>query len=434
MDEKTVAALLKIKREMGAGFLKNPQRVGAFLSDFLPGQPGERQYGKRQVLVRLLEAGVPQQLTTQTAPSDAEFAALARRWSAALFMDEHITHQALRIWHFAANAAPRAAIDIHAILGAAGQAMQIVQQQPKPAQQPQQPQPLGFIRRTPQQASLNNVLWLACEAGDTKKVTDLLKSGADANAKKPVNKGNEDRDTLLISAVKKGRTEIVKLLLAAGADIDATNKHGMTALLLATEKKFTEIAKVLLSAGAYVNARTETGWTALILASNNGDTEIVKLLLAAGADANAKNIWGMTALQIAEEKKNFKIVLMLRAAGQPQPAQSSRSSKTASRLRSQKAAPGALVRELISSVRSGDLLEVQRLLASGAKANAKDNQGCSALMWAAMNGHTKIVKALLAAGANPCVADKKGWNALKFADMNGHTEIVKLLRDAGAYE
>ena len=120
MDEKTVAALLKTKQEMGVDFLQNEQRVRAFLSDFLPAQPGERRYGERQVLVRLLEAGAPQLLAAQAAPSDAEFAALARRWSAALFMDENITHQALRIWHFAAHAAQGAAIDMHAILGAGG--------------------------------------------------------------------------------------------------------------------------------------------------------------------------------------------------------------------------------------------------------------------------------------------------------------------------
>ena len=117
MDEKTVLALLNVKREMGAEFLRNAPRVAAFLTDFLPAHPGERQYGERHVLVRLLKAGVPQQLAVHTAPSDAEFAALAARWAAAFFLDEQITHQALRILHFAVHARAGAAADMPRILG-----------------------------------------------------------------------------------------------------------------------------------------------------------------------------------------------------------------------------------------------------------------------------------------------------------------------------
>jgi ankyrin repeat protein len=44
-----------------------------------------------------------------------------------------------------------------------------------------------------------------------------------------------------------------------------------------------DMVKMLLEAGAEVNAKADNGWTALILAKRNGHAEIVRLLIEAGA-------------------------------------------------------------------------------------------------------------------------------------------------------
>lgn len=55
---------------------------------------------------------------------------------------------------------------------------------------------------------------------------------------------------------------------------------------------------------------------------------------------------------------------------------------------------------------------VDRLLAAGARSNAGDKYGTTALIWAARRGDTASVKSLLAAGASPDQAGMYSWTAL----------------------
>jgi len=64
--------------------------------------------------------------------------------------------------------------------------------------------------------------------------------------------------------------------------------NGNTALIEASEKGYTEIVKLLLKAGADVNAEDGDGRTALILAKEQGYIEIVDLLKKAGAKNDSK--------------------------------------------------------------------------------------------------------------------------------------------------
>ena len=51
-------------------------------------------------------------------------------------------------------------------------------------------------------------------------------------------------------------------------------------------------------------------------------------------------------------------------------------------------------------------------------------------MIGANNGHTKTIKALLAKGAKVNAKDKRGWTALMGATQADHTEIVELLKES----
>ena len=81
---------------------------------------------------------------------------------------------------------------------------------------------------------------------------------------------------------------------------------------------------------------------------------------------------------------------------------------------------------------NGNLEMVRFLLEQGANANAKDNQGTTALIGAAYNGHAEIVKALLAYGADSNAKQYDGQTALMGAAFRGHAEIVKILLADGA--
>ena len=77
---------------------------------------------------------------------------------------------------------------------------------------------------------------------------------------------------------------------------------------------------------------------------------------------------------------------------------------------------------------------VKALLEQGADVNAKDNDGFTALMFAARDGQTDTVPALLAKGADVNAKDNDGRTALMRAKKKGHKEIVQLLKKAGAKE
>lgn len=124
------------------------------------------------------------------------------------------------------------------------------------------------------------------------------------------------KDTALIVASNNGHTEIVEMLLKAGANVDARNKYGYTALIEASWGSHVDIVRMLLKAGAHVNAENHFGYTALIEASINGNTtDIVEMLLKAGADVNVRDITGQTALTSAIRKDHIGKIELLRQAG-----------------------------------------------------------------------------------------------------------------------
>ena len=75
---------------------------------------------------------------------------------------------------------------------------------------------------------------------------------------------------------QQGDKEIIKLLLAAGANVDEKNTGGQTALMFASAHDHLEVVKLLLAAGADVNAKKKYDVTALMVGvSKNSNLEIV---------------------------------------------------------------------------------------------------------------------------------------------------------------
>ena len=85
-----------------------------------------------------------------------------------------------------------------------------------------------------------------------------------------------------------GYRDIVKALLAAGADKDKVDEDGVTPLIWAATQGHLKVVQVLLKAGAKVDKANKYGDSALIFATIRGHTEIVRLLQAAAAAAVAK--------------------------------------------------------------------------------------------------------------------------------------------------
>jgi len=78
------------------------------------------------------------------------------------------------------------------------------------------------------------------------------------------------------------------------------------------------------------------------------------------------------------------------------------------------------------------LEESVRLIIAGAAIDIQDNDGWTALMWAASSGHAEIVRVLIDQGAAIDIEDNDGRTALVWTADRGHIETVRLLIDKGA--
>ncbi|HJS31962.1 MAG TPA: ankyrin repeat domain-containing protein, partial [Alphaproteobacteria bacterium] len=82
---------------------------------------------------------------------------------------------------------------------------------------------------------------------------------------------------------------------------------------------------------------------------------------------------------------------------------------------------------LADSARAGDLELVQRLLVAGQSPNVNDFEDRPALVGAAMGGYLGVVNALVKYGARIDARDRAGNTALHLAAERGHDDIVAAL-------
>ena len=164
-----------------------------------------------------------------------------------------------------------------------------------------------------------NYLYQATIRDDANAVRQLLAKGI-----KPDGGGYD----FLIKATQDGKQEMVRLLLNAGAKVDAKDDKTRTALMYAAMAGNIEIAEFLLAKGANANARNDYPYrfnfhgtsphkysdnlmSALMYAAQAGHIRMVELLIAKGAKVNAKTYYDETALMYAAEKGHEDIVRIL---------------------------------------------------------------------------------------------------------------------------
>lgn len=103
----------------------------------------------------------------------------------------------------------------------------------------------------------------------------------------------------LARACESGNIEAIRLLLAAGADVNARRKNGSTPLHCACAEGHTAIVRLLLEHGADIGARNDDGHSPLHIACFHGRTDIIRLLMEKGADVNARDEADWTPLDMA---------------------------------------------------------------------------------------------------------------------------------------
>jgi uncharacterized protein len=178
------------------------------------------------------------------------------------------------------------------------------------------------------------VLMTCARTGEAAAVKPLLMRGAGVNAKES---GHDQ--TALMWAASQGHSEVVRLLVEAGADLRARSKiypeivapyetqragreelsytvlsGGLTPLFFAARSGDVATARVLLAAGANPNDHMPDGTTPLVLASYSGRGEVGAALLEGGADPNDTAV-GYSALHAAILRSDLNLVKALLARG-----------------------------------------------------------------------------------------------------------------------
>ena len=278
-------------------------------------------------------------------------------------------------------------------------------------------------------------------------------------------------------AAMRGDHGSVRALLQQGADVNAAQGDGMTALHWAADRGDLEMARMLVYAGAGLEAVTRMAeYTPLHLASRAGHGAVVRALLEAGSDPAAPTAsGGATPLHLAAAAGDPEAVTALIEHGAHVDARERRADQTPlifaaaqnrveaiQALLAGGADPSLTTRvvdmvELEESLRGGQDDQVrQQIAAQIAAREAKEKEGepeekpaeapkplsmgqqvghmggMTALLHAARQGHMVAVGALLDAGGDIDQASADGTTPLFIAALNGHFDLVMELLEAGA--
>ncbi len=232
-----------------------------------------------------------------------------------------------------------------------------------------------------------------CGYGNVERVADLLKQGANPNAK------NEFGVSALHLALRNGKTKLIRLLIKSGAKVNVKDRSGVTPLVNAAGSNRADAVKVLLDAGAEpspdalgmacitgnVDAarllleRRIAPDAGLLSAAQNRHVELVKLLLNKGANVNYRSKSSNTALHVAALQGGPDTVRLLLKKG-ADPNLTNKNNETPLHL---------------AIVGDGDIEVIKLLLAAGAKTNIADQEVATPVRLAGMRGMKEAYDVLL---------------------------------------
>nr|MBA3726469.1 ankyrin repeat domain-containing protein [Armatimonadota bacterium] len=244
--------------------------------------------------------------------------------------------------------------------------------------------------------------------------------------------GQTGHPNLHVSTAGGSRVEIVSTLLKHGAEVNLvvgesksfyTGAEGDTPLVWATQLDRVDIMRQLLAAGADPKGRAAKEHPSeppLVAAAQNGSLEAMKVLLDAGAPADhGRPLYrlydrGMRRdfVEPSPEVRTAQVKLLLDFGADPDLSDLGSYSP------------------LSQSISRGNVDAVRLLLNAKARVDRADiYSGTTPLMVAVRSQEIAMVKLLLEFGADRHLKDKKGQTARSIAESLGLMEIAKLLGD-----
>ena len=149
-------------------------------------------------------------------------------------------------------------------------------------------------------------LFLAATNGNAAIIERLLKAGADANST------SEEGETALMTASLTGKTDAIKVLLAAGANVNTAEPLKGRPPLCGPPPKATPPLSISSSRSApTLNAKSKAGFTPLLFAVRNGHIDTVKSCSDRGANVNDAAPDRTSALNMAVVNAYFELAAVL---------------------------------------------------------------------------------------------------------------------------
>jgi serine/threonine protein kinase/ankyrin repeat protein len=288
---------------------------------------------------------------------------------------------------------------------------------PAPVKAASEPKPRPPVAKEPIPTPVISLLD-AVKYGKVEAAKSLLANGANVNEK------DTDGSTPLMiaaggTAYLADGLPVVELLVNARASLEAQDSKGRTALHRAVAEGHTAVVHFLLESGALVNKKTTEGATPLFYAVQFGRLPALQLLIERHAQLNLADASGTTPLMIASEG-NTPMVEALLAAGAQVDSKDSRG-RTALHRASAEPKPEA----------------VRLLLEHSAKPNERAKDGSTPLIQAVTFGRAAVAQVLIDHGADVNLADSNENTPLmiaaeKSAYIKDPAHFVKLLLDHGA--
>lgn len=259
--------------------------------------------------------------------------------------------------------------------------------------------------------------------------------------------------TPLFWAAARGQHLAVKTLAECGANLEFEDLNKRTALSFAAGLGLDVTVRALIESGAKLESRDKNNWTPLSWAAYNGHEAVVRTLVAAGADMEAVGAHldedtpplllavdgghpGTVEFLImhgADPKAKLDDRLLIRAIR-------NRHVSTLKKLLELGIDPNdwTAYSPLRDAVVHGDIQMIRLLLNHGANPNSKNERenGSTPLVAAAARGepidYPPIIKLLLEKGADLDIKDNEGKTALWYAALYGEADCVKTLVENGA--
>jgi ankyrin repeat protein len=244
----------------------------------------------------------------------------------------------------------------------------------------------------------------------------LVAAGADIDTYSTSRTGTA-RTALMHASERRCCSKPLQLLLQHGADpCQKSPSDGVTALHTAAAHGLLDSCRLLVdSADSAVHVQDDVGRTPLSHAGQLGQLPVLELLRQRGASVQTANVPGDTPLHYAAATGQLHVMRHLLLHGAELYAANNKHG----------------LRPLHSAACTGNVNAVEFLLAAGADADMPDNRGMSAIFLAIALGYVPVMEVLVSHGVDLRSTDQFGNTLIKQAADCGQIAAAQWLIERG---